>query len=280
MNSSLIYIIAVIIFLALIFAKTKTNKKQAQKRPYKNFKYFEKENSRKKAFQDHVFELGGFGVTQAPTRSEESINATPVFNDERINNDPRGIFGEAAMAALVARVCDNDKRRYVLMRNLYIPTKNGTTEIDALLLHQSGIYVLESKNIAGEISGELHDERWTQHMNKHLEHTFHNPIKQNIGHILPLQKHLNLRREQSHFISIIVFSDRCLLRKVPADNRFWNIMHCCELQKTLQKTIANRKTIYTTNQLEDFYWKLEPCMHVSERTKADHKAYVQSKVRN
>ena len=102
---------------------------------------------------NEIYELGGYGITHAPTRSENFFKPDPNFNDERIANDPRGIFGEAAMMALTARVCDTDKRRYVLMRNLYIPVRAGYTEIDALLLHQSGIYVLESKNLSGEIVG-------------------------------------------------------------------------------------------------------------------------------
>ncbi|MBO7511557.1 MAG: NERD domain-containing protein, partial [Fibrobacter sp.] len=164
--------------------------------------------------------------------------------------------------------------RYVLMRNLYIPARAGYTEIDALLLHQSGIYVLESKNLSGEIAGDLESERWNQHLSANTEHTFHNPIRQNIGHILALEHFLKIRHEQAHFISFVVFSDRCTLRKVPKDNEFWSIVHCSELQDALLKRITSRKTIYTMQQLEDFYYKLQGCMNVSEEVKAKHREYA------
>ena len=241
----------------------------------KTFRDFEHERHQGNLHEfGHPYELGGFGVTQAPTRSETFFKPDPKFNDERIVNDPRGIFGEAAMAALVARVCDTDKRKYVLLRNLYVPARAGYTEVDALLLHQSGIYVLESKNLSGEISGDFESERWNQHLNANTEHTFYNPVRQNIGHILSLQRFLKIRREQAHFISIIVFSDRCTLRKVPKNNEFWSIVHCSELQETLLKRISGRKTIYTPKQIEDLYYKLQECTNVSEEIKAKHREYA------
>ena len=278
-------LIGIVLVLALIFFKIKS------KAPKMNGKMFHSDGRRKtfhdfeqerKQGLDHgirgldkPFELGGYGITHAPTRSENFFKPDPKFNDERIANDPRGIFGEAAMMALTARVCDTDKRKYVLMRNLYVPARAGYTEIDALLLHQSGIYVLESKNLSGEITGDLESERWKQHLNEHTEHTFHNPIRQNIGHILALEHFLKIRHEQAHFISFVVFSDRCVLRKVPKDNEFWNIVHCSELKDSLLQRITSRKTIYTPQQLEDIYYKLQSCANVSEEIKAKHREYAQ-----
>jgi hypothetical protein len=278
-------LIGIVLVLALIFFKIKS------KAPKRNGKMFHSDGRRKtfhdfeqerKQGLDHgirgldkPFELGGYGITHAPTRSENFFKPDPKFNDERIANDPRGIFGEAAMMALTARVCDTDKRKYVLMRNLYVPARAGYTEIDALLLHQSGIYVLESKNLSGEITGDLESERWNQHLNEHTEHTFHNPIRQNIGHILALEHFLKIRHEQAHFISFVVFSDRCVLRKVPKDNDFWSIVHCSELKDSLLQRITSRKTIYTPQQLEDIYYKLQSCANVSEEIKAKHREYAQ-----
>jgi hypothetical protein len=284
MAPSLSTLLVIILLLALVFFKIKGKAPKKNPRMYhgdgrrKTFREFEQErhqelgNSARNT--GRPFELGGYGITHAPTRSENFFKPDPKFNDERIANDPRGIFGEAAMMALTARVCDTDKRKYVLMRNLYIPARAGYTEIDALLLHQSGFYVLESKNLSGEIAGDLESERWNQHINERTEHTFHNPIRQNIGHIMALEHFLKIRHEQAHFISFIVFSDRCTLRKVPRDNEFWSIVHCSELQEALLNRIAGRKTIYTPQQLEDFYYKLQGCMNVSEEVKRQHREYA------
>ncbi len=286
MPVSLTTLLGIILLLALLFFKTKSKAPKKNPKMYhgdgrrKTFRDFEQERRQNLGGARNLerpFELGGYGITHAPCRSENFFRPDPKFNDERIVNDPRGIFGEAAMMALTARVCDTDKRRYVLMRNLYIPARAGYTEIDALLLHQSGIYVLESKNLSGEIVGNLESERWNQHLNERTEHTFHNPIRQNIGHILALEHFLKIRHEQAHFISFVVFSDRCTLRKVPQDNDFWSIVHCSELQDSLLKRITGRKTIYSTQQLEDFYYKLQGCMNVSEEVKKQHREYASQK---
>lgn len=284
MAPSLSTLLVIILLLALVFFKIKGKAPKKNPRMYhgdgrrKTFREFEQERHQELGNSacdtGRPFELGGYGITHAPTRSENFFKPDPKFNDERIANDPRGIFGEAAMMALTARVCDTDKRKYVLMRNLYIPARAGYTEIDALLLHQSGFYVLESKNLSGEIAGDLESERWNQHINERTEHTFHNPIRQNIGHIMALEHFLKIRHEQAHFISFIVFSDRCTLRKVPKDNEFWSIVHCSELQEALLNRIASRKTIYTPQQLENFYYKLQGCMNVSEEVKAKHREYA------
>ena len=285
MPLSLTTTLVVILLLALIFFKIKGSAPKKNTKLYhgdgrrKTFHEFEQERrqGRNPVDSGMPFELGGYGITHSPTRGEKFFRPDPKFNDDRIANDPRGIFGEAAMTALTARVCDTDKRRYVLMRNLYIPARSGYTEIDALLLHQSGMYVLESKNISGEISGDLESERWNQYLNEHTEHTFHNPVRQNIGHILALEHFLKIRHEQAHFISFVVFSDRCTLRKVPKDNEFWSIVHCSELQDALYRRISGRKTIYSPQQLEDFYYKLQACANVSEEVKENHREYARER---
>ena len=50
-----------------------------------------------------------------------------------------------------------------LLSNCYLPKSDGTfTEIDVILLHESGIYVVESKNYSGWIFGKDYEQYWTQ----------------------------------------------------------------------------------------------------------------------
>lgn len=52
-------------------------------------------------------------------------------------------------------------KRYLF--NLYLPKENGeTTELDVVLLHESGVYVFESKNYSGWIFGTETQQYWTQ----------------------------------------------------------------------------------------------------------------------
>ncbi|MDE7287493.1 MAG: NERD domain-containing protein, partial [Lachnospiraceae bacterium] len=102
--------------------------------------------------------------------------------------------------------------------NCYIPKGDGTTtEVDVILLHESGIYVLESKNYSGWIFGTETQKQWTQVLplgkGKTRKEHFLNPIIQNTVHLKWLQTYLK-DFENLTFYSCIVFSRRCELKKI------------------------------------------------------------------
>lgn len=76
-----------------------------------------------------------------------------------------------------------------ILMNLQIPTGDGrTTEIDLLLIHETGLYVFEMKHYKGTIYGKSSDQRWTQYFRTAPNSHFYNPILQNQYHIKALQK--------------------------------------------------------------------------------------------
>ena len=78
-----------------------------------------------------------------------------------------------------------------------------------------GIYVFESKNYSGWIFGSEDQQQWTMSLNAHTKERFYNPVKQNRAHVRALAAYLGL--PESAFMSFIVFSERCELKKVPFD---------------------------------------------------------------
>lgn len=201
--------------------------------------------------------------------------------DAVLADDQHGIFGEAATSAIVARAAANDKRHHYLLQNIYIPTHTGYTEIDTVLLHETGIYVFETKNISGEISGDLEMERWEQVLNAKAKHTLYNPIRQNQGHMGALLRQLKIRLEMAEIYSFVVFSDRCVLKNVPACGEFgkrgngWQVVHFGELLNALGKTFSRRPSVYTSRQLEDWCRELQSCVNVGEAVKQAHRDSVQ-----
>lgn len=76
-----------------------------------------------------------------------------------------------------------------ILMNLQIPTGDGrTTEIDLLLIHETGLYVFEMKHYKGTIYGKTSDQKWTQYFRTAPNSRFYNPILQNQYHIKALQK--------------------------------------------------------------------------------------------
>lgn len=76
-----------------------------------------------------------------------------------------------------------------ILMNLQIPSENGrTTEIDLLLIHETGLYVFEAKHYKSIIYGKMDDAQWTQYFKTAENQHFSNPVLQNRWHIEQLRK--------------------------------------------------------------------------------------------
>ena len=177
--------------------------------------------------------------------------------------DP-GMRGEYAVACALER---SGAGKHVLF-NVYVPRPDGTTsEVDVLAIMPWGIIVLESKNYSGWIFGSQRDATWTQTLNKHVRNSFPNPIRQNEGHIRALQEYLKLDR--SLFVSLIVFSDKCQLKKLKINSDV-PVVHVSQIPVTLKKMRASRKEQLSPEDVKKAFLKLKACTRVSEETKRRH----------
>lgn len=196
--------------------------------------------------------------------------------DAALAYDHDGSFGEAATSAIVDEVARKSKRRYHVLQNVYIATHRGYTEIDTVLLHETGIYVFETKNISGEISGELGEERWEQHLGEVTRHTLYNPVRQNQGHMGALLRHLEIHLSNAVIYSFVVFSDRCTLRRVPAVGEFgnygngWRIVHYGELREALAQAMRQREPVFLAKQVDKWFKQLRPCVEVGNSVRRAH----------
>ena len=76
-----------------------------------------------------------------------------------------------------------------ILMNLQIPSENGkTTEIDLLVIHETGLYVFEAKHYKGTIYGKIDEKKWTQYFRTAPNQSFNSPIRQNKWHIEQLSK--------------------------------------------------------------------------------------------
>ena len=102
------------------------------------------------------------------------------------NERGKGYYGEfTVFCELYKHIIGTGK----ILMNLNIPTQNGrTTEIDLLLIHETGFYVFEIKHYKGTIYGDSTGDIWTQYFRTAKNNTFRNPILQNEYHINALKK--------------------------------------------------------------------------------------------
>lgn len=162
-----------------------------------------------------------------------------------------------------------------VLRDMYIPYRRETRQIDVLLLTQFGIYVIESKNYSGWIFGSENSKIWTQSLNKHSRYKFYNPIWQNKSHIKALCAYLHSKceyfnLEEKYFNSLIIFSGKAELKKIPQNLVDCKVINDYELNDCINYENMNKPQIFTEEQLDKFYNILLPTTQVSDEVKQKH----------
>ena len=200
--------------------------------------------------------------------NESGVGAIKVIFD-------RGVRGEF----LIFREIEEKWRGYnKTLTNLYLPKKDGTTtEIDLVMINQYGIYVIESKNYSGKIYGSDKYKEWTQYF-PHKKYKFYNPVWQNSLHVNSLKNAINLEeREIVH--SLVVFGDRCELKKVQTAKKGVRIFQRKELVSTLeQDREVSGKVYFTTNEIDDRYAELKKYSLQDNIVKENHIKNIQKNI--
>ena len=97
-------------------------------------------------------------------KGEEPGPITNLFHFYFVLGQDVGAHGEYLIEYALSN--HNLEGNYRIYKNVYIPHGDTTSEIDLLLLHEKGIFVLESKNYSGWIFGDTDQVYWTQSLQK------------------------------------------------------------------------------------------------------------------
>jgi len=128
-------------------------------------------------------------------------------------NTLKGWFGEKITT--LGMWLSLDEKVYQRIDNVIIPARNGTTQIDHVLVSVFGIFVIETKNINGWIFGAPDQDQWTQVLYGNKYH-FQNPLKQNYRHTKCLSEYLHLDHRLLH--SVVFFIGECEFKTQMPDN--------------------------------------------------------------
>ena len=156
--------------------------------------------------------------------------------------------------------------------NLYVPRDNDkTSEIDVILFHPKGLFVIESKNYSGWIFGNENNKYWTQTLpvgrgRSHKE-KFYNPIMQNATHIRAIRKHIN---DTIPVYSVIAFSDNCTLKDVTVKSNLI-VTYYSNLAREIKYKLSEINNYTMAPELmNETYNKLSQYANVDEMTKYKH----------
>ncbi len=164
------------------------------------------------------------------------------------------------------------EKRYLF--NCYLPKEDGTTtEIDVILIHETGVYVFESKNYSGWIFGHEEQRNWTQSLpqgrGQARKTQFLNPIIQNKVHLKWLKKFL-ADYNGVPFYSYIIFSDRCELKNITLTSDEHCVINRYDILFAVEKNANQVGRRLDDKMIKRIYYKLYPLTQFDEVKKLVH----------
>ncbi|MDO5844293.1 MAG: nuclease-related domain-containing protein [Methanocorpusculum sp.] len=142
------------------------------------------------------------------------------------------------------------------------------SEIDLVMIHNSGIYVFENKYLSGTLTGKINDRLWMKSSDTII--TIQNPIAQNKKHLRVLADYLDL--PENFFKSVIVFSDNCDISGCPKSSTDYIVTHLSDLSKTLEGHVHEK--IISDRSVEEIFIRVMKCADAKEKVVNEHMNYV------
>ena len=124
----------------------------------------------------------------------------------------KGKLGEFIVSWLLRGL---NKAQYTVIHDVTLPTEDGTTQIDHVVVSCYGVFVIETKNMKGWIFGTEKQKRWTQKIFK-KSFPFQNPLHQNYKHLVYLAKCIDLPQQSLN--SVVVFVGGSTFKTAMPDN--------------------------------------------------------------
>lgn len=169
----------------------------------------------------------------------------------------RGQAGESHVSNDLSRL----PSEYKVLNDVIVPSKNGTSQIDHIVVSPYGVFVIETKNYTGWIFGSENSDQWKETFKTTKGNFFRNPIKQNWGHVYALSDFLNY--DKSYFKPIVVFSN-CASLDVDST---MPVIYMKQLKGTI---LGYTEPILTEDSVNDIYSRIMEANQVGSEAHDKH----------
>lgn len=139
------------------------------------------------------------------------------------------------------------KDSHKVLVDVQVPVNDELQTISGLLLHESGIYVMNLKEKSGWINGREQDLEWKELLHQEKSRAFANPIHETKRLIYALQDQLPEVDEQA-FQSVVLFTNGCSFQKIEMATEGVEVLKVGELKKwgsSLQGKVLSETDIQT-----------------------------------
>jgi restriction system protein len=176
-------------------------------------------------------------------------------------------IGEAAVMRIISK--SFSEKEYHLLNNITLSWKNGSTQIDHILVSRYGIFVIETKHYSGWIFGNPISKKWTQVIYK-KKSIFQNPIHQNAIHVNRIKEMLEFLNPNA-IHSIIVFTGSAELKTALPEN----VLYINDLVSYIK---SYNEEEMSQNRLEFCIGRIESQRYqISKQTDVQHQEYLRKK---
>ena len=162
-----------------------------------------------------------------------------------------------------------------VFHDVYLPVGEHYTQCDLVLVHQTGIFVMECKDIDGSIYGREYSKNWRVY-SRGEEYQIYNPIKQNKSHCGAVARTCHVA--PGSVVSIILFSLMSSVKcdELPCEGQAYHMANPETLADKLEELISSRTTWLAPQQIAMVCEAMRRFANPSESVRRAHLDYVQS----
>lgn len=176
----------------------------------------------------------------------------------------RGQIGEDDVKRILSYL---PKEEYIVLNDVLLPSNNGMTQLDHVVVSLYGIFVIETKNYSGTIYGNPNSQQWTQYSHGQ-KYSFHNPLFQNQVHVDAILKKTHVYSRD--IIPLVVFTGSATI-KAEQCSAVINIEHLFE---TIKKY---REKVFRPDQIDYYARIIDYAIEETEENKREHIRSVQKR---
>ena len=151
---------------------------------------------------------------------------------------------------------------YHLLNHITLRLKDGTTQVDHILVSRFGVFVIETKDYKGWIFAGAKDRNWTQVLYR-AKFRFQNPLRQNRRHVCAVRELLEfLEPDVVH--PVVVFVGKAVFKTDVPDGVF-------TLPKFLAYVESHRTEVMSANRAQFCVGRLEATrLAITHATDVEH----------
>ncbi|PFN63918.1 nuclease-related domain-containing protein [Bacillus thuringiensis] len=180
----------------------------------------------------------------------------------------KGKAGEKLVKRILSKL---DPKSYFVLHNVTVYTEFGdTTQIDHIVIAETGVFVVETKNYEGWIYGSEKAARWTQGIFR-KKSSFQNPFRQNYKHIKAIEW---VMEQQLPCIPIAVFHQKCSIKRVNVHSKDKHVLYYNHLKSCIE---SYTEVQLTNDEVNHIYQNMLRANIMDKNNEKKHVNYLQNK---